>query len=260
VKRLLIAAVALVFLVFGLWNIAVPESLLTNLIEEAMHDGSLRLGVSDMRKGLFYDFSCESIALARNGRPLLSVGNVEGHINPLSLLLFKLDVLFTGDLGRGKVTGSIDLFRGKSHITVEVRGAELEYVPFFASLGIEGRGILSGDINIRNSKGSVTFSVADARLNPAAFGGIMLPLDVFEGGRGAMTVDGGILRIKSFALEGEGIYSRLKGDIASGRMNLTMELMPEKAFKDRNLIFLTLKRYEVSPGHYYIPITGPLPR
>ncbi len=259
-KRLLIAAVVLVFLVLGLWIIAVPESLLTNLVEEAMHDGGLRLRVSDMRKGPFYDFSCGSITLNKNSRPLLSVGDVEGHINPLSLLLFKLNVLFSGDLSGGKVKGSIDLFRGKSQVSMAVRGAELEHMPFFASLGIEGRGILSGDISIRSSKGTVTFSVTDAQFNPAAFGGVALPLDVFNSGRGAMTVDGSMLRIQSFSLEGEGIYSRLKGDIAAGRMNLTMELMPEKTFKDRNLVFLTLKRYEVSPGYYSIPVTGPLPQ
>ncbi len=258
-KRFLIAAVFLVFLVFGLWIIAVPESLLTNLVEGAMHDGSLRLGVTDMRKGLFYNFSCGNITLTNNGKKLLSVNNIEGRINPLSLLLLKLNVLFSGDLSRGKVNGSIDLFRGKSHVTVSVNGAELQYMPFFALLGIEGQGILSGNINIKNTKGSVTFSVTDAQFDQATFGGVAVPLDFFTGGRGAMTVDGGMLRIQSFALEGEGIYARLKGDITRGRMSLTMELMPEKTFKDQNLVFLMLRKYEVSPGYYSIPLTGPLP-
>ena len=258
-KRSLIAAVVLVFLVFGLWIIAVPESLLTNLVEGAMHDGSLRLGVTDMRKGLFYNFSCGNITLTKNGKKLLSVNNIEGRINPLSLLLLKLNVLFSGDLSRGKVNGTIDLFRGKSHVTVSVNGAELQYMPFFALLGIEGQGILSGNINIRNEKGTITFSAADTRFSPAAFAGVAIPLDVFTGARGAMTVDGSMLRIKSFALEGEGIYARLKGDITGGRMSLTMELMPQKSFRDQNLVFMALKRYEVSPGYYSIPLTGPLP-
>jgi type II secretion system protein N len=260
VKRLLIAAVVLVFLVFGLWIIAVPESLLTNLVEGAMHDGNLRLRVSEMHKGLFYDFSCGSITLTKNSNPLLSVENIEGRINPLSLLLLKLNVLFNGDLSGGRVNGSIDLFRGKSHVTAAIRDAELEYIPFFAILGIEGQGILSGDINIRNAKGTVTFAVAAAQFNPATFGGVAVPLDVFEQGRGALTVDGNALHIQSFALEGKGIYARLRGDITGGRMSLTMELMPEKTFKDQNLVFLMLRRYEVSPGYYSIPLTGPLPR
>ena len=258
-KRSLVAAVVLVFLVFGLWIIAVPESLLTNLIEGAMHDGNLRLQVSDMHKGLFYDFRCGSITLTKNSRPLLSVENIEGRINPLSLLILKLNVLFTGDLSRGKVNGKIDLLRGKSHVTVSVNGAELQYMPFFTLLGIDGRGTLSGDINIRDSKGSIPFSVADARFRPAAFAGVAIPLDVFTGARGAMTVDGNMLRIQSFALEGEGVYARLKGDIAAGRMNLTMELMPQKSFREQNLVFMALKRYEVSPGYYSVPLTGPLP-
>jgi len=258
-KRFLVAGLVLVFLTFCLWIVAVPEALITNLIEGAMRDDNLHLRVTDMHKGLFYDFSCGSVTLTKNDKPLLSVENIEGRINPLSLLLLNLNVLFNGDLSKGKVNGGIDLFRGKSHVNVAVKGAELKGMPFFGLLGIEGQGTLSGDINIRNAKGAVTFSVSDARFSRITFAGVAVPLEVFTGGRGAMKVDGSTLRIQSFALEGEGIYARLKGDVAAGKMNLTMELMPEKTFKDRNLVFMMLTKYQVSPGYYSIPLTGPLP-
>jgi type II secretion system protein N len=142
---------------------------------------------------------------------------------------------------------------------VRVDGAQLQDMPIFAMLGIDGRGTLSGDLNIRDTKGTVTFSVADARFSRAAFAGVAVPLEVFTGARGAMTVDGSTLRVQSFALEGEGIYARLRGDITAGRMNLTMELMPEKSFRDQNLVFMLLTKYQVSPGYYSIPLNGPLP-
>lgn len=258
-KRLLIAGLVLVFLVCGIWIIAVPEALITNLVEGSMHDSNLRLRVAEMHKGLFYDFTCESITLTKNDKPLLSLDAIEGKINPLSLLLLKLNVSFSGNLSRGKVNGSIDLFRGKSRVAVSVHNAELEYVPFFALLGIEGQGTLSGEINVRNAKGAITFSVADARLSRATFAGIEIPLDVFTAARGAMTVEGSMLRIQSFALQGESIYARLKGDIAAGKMNLAMELMPEKSFRDQNLVFMILAKYQVSPGYYSVPLAGPLP-
>jgi type II secretion system protein N len=259
VKRLLVAGVVFVFLVFGLWIIAVPESLMTSLIEGSMHDSNVRLGVADMHKGLFYNFTCGSITLTKNDKQLLSFENIKGKINPLSLLLLKLNVTFNGELSGGTVNGSIDLFRGKSRTAVRVDGAQLQDMPIFAMLGIDGRGTLSGDLNIRNTKGTVTFSVADARFSRAAFAGVAVPLEVFTGARGAMTVDGSTLRVQSFALEGEGIYARLRGDIIAGRMNLTMELMPEKSFRDQNLVFMLLTKYQVSPGYYSIPLNGPLP-
>ncbi len=258
-KRLLIAGLVLVFLVFGLWIVAVPASLITNLVEGAMREGDLRLRVTELQKGLFYDFTCGSITLLKKDKPLLSVENIEGKINPLSLLLLKLDVSFDGDLSGGKVDGSIDLFRGGDRVSVAVRNAGLEGMPFFSQLGIRGNGVLSGDISIKNAKGTATFSVADARFDQASIAGIAVPLNVFTSALGAMTVGSKTLRIQSFALEGEGIYARLSGDISAGRMNLKMELMPEKNFKDQNVVFIMIKKYEVSPGYYSIPLTGPLP-
>ena len=258
-KRLLIAGLVLVFLVFGLWIIAVPTSLVTNLVEGSMQKGSLRLRVADLEKGLFYDFTCGSITLLKGDRPLLSVDNIRGKINPLSLLLLKLAVSFEGELSGGKVEGSIDLFKGGDRISAAVRNAELEGMPFFSLLGVRGRGSLSGDIAIRNTKGTATFSVADARFDQATIAGISIPVNVFTSARGAMTVDGNTLRIQSFALDGEGIYARLSGDVSAGKMNLKMELMPEKSFRDQNVVFMMIKRYEVSPGYYSIPLTGPLP-
>jgi type II secretion system protein N len=259
VKRSLIVCFFAAVFVFGIWVVAVPETLLTGLIEGAIHDNDIRIEAADVKKGFFFGFTCGSIRLIKKEKTLISLENVVGRINPLSLLTLRLNAHFHGETGGGRADGTIDLFRGKSHVEIAVDGADLSAMPFFSLLGIEGKGVLTGAMKIENVRGDITFTVKDARFGTGSFGGVAVPLDAFSGARGAMTITGNSVRITSFALEGTGIYARLSGNVTSGKMDLTMELMPEKTFKDGNFIFLVLEKYRNSPGHYSIPITGGLP-
>lgn len=258
-KRLLIACLFALGLVFGLWIVAVPESLLAGLIERAMHDSDIRIETADIRKGFLFDFTCGSVRLMKNDKTLIEIEDLSGRINPLSLLALRLNVHFKGEAGGGKVKGKIDLFRGKSHVQIDVADADVAGMPFFSVLGIEGKGVLTGSVKIEDMRGVIKFSIKDARFGSDSFGGTAVPLYVFAGARGAMTIIGNSVRITSFTLEGPGIYARLSGNITGGKMDLTMELMPEKSFKDGNFILLVLERYKNSPGHYAIPIAGNLP-
>ncbi len=258
-KRFLVGCLFAVLFVFGLWIIVVPESLLAGLIQGAMHDSNIRIEAADVRKGLFFDFTCQGIRLMKNDIKLIGLEHVSGKINPLSILMLRLNAHFHGETAGGRIKGTIDLFRGKNHVDIAVTDANVSGMPFFALLGIEGKGILSGDLKIEDVRGDIRFSVRDAQLESGSLGGVALPLEVFSDARGAMTVQGNSLRITSFAMEGTGIYARLSGNITGVKMNLMMELMPEKTFKDSNLLFLLIERYRSSPGHYSIPITGNVP-
>ena len=258
-KRFLIACLFAALLVFGLWIIAIPESLLAGLLEGALHDSNIRLETTDVRKGPLFNFTCSAVRLINNDKTLLEIQNVSGKINPLSLLMLRLNAHFRGETAGGMMTGKIDLFRGRSHVDVAVTDADVSGMPFMTLLGVEGKGVLNGDLKIEDVRGDIKFTVKDAQLVSGLLGGIALPLEVFSDARGAMTVQGNSVRVTSFALEGTSVYARLSGDITGGKMNLIMELMPEKSFKDSNFIFLVIERYKNSPGHYSIPITGDVP-
>jgi type II secretion system protein N len=259
VKRFLIAGLAAALFVIGLWIVAVPETLLTSLIEGAMHDSDMSIETAGVKKGPFFDFTCDGIHLKKNDKTLIELENIAGKINPLSLLMLRLNVHFHGETGGGRVKGTLDLLGGKSHVEIALTDADVAGMPFLGFLGIEGKGVLKGVLKIENARGDVKFSVNDARFGSGSFGGAAVPLDVFTDARGAMSIAGDSVRITSFALEGNGIYARVSGDITAGKMNLIVELMPEKSFKDSNFIFLVLEKYKTSPGHYSIPITGSLP-
>ena len=257
-KRLLIAGLAGIVIVLGFWQIAVPGSLITDLIENSLEDKGLHADFMGFRKGLFYNFESRQITLKKSGALLLSIENARARVNPLSLLALRLPVLFDGDISGGRINGRVDLLHdNRADITIEK--AEMEGISLFRALGLAGsRGIFSGDMKIENSSGEIRFALTNAVFESASFGGIMLPLEMFNKARGAMTINNNTVDIKSLALEGDGIYARIKGNITDGRASLTAELMPERSFNEKNYIFSMLEQYKVSPGYYSIPITSNL--
>ena len=64
----------------------------------------------------------------------------------------------------------------------------------------------------------------------------------------------GVLYLGFLSLEGEGIYARVKGDVMGDRLDLKIELMPDSSSKGKANIFSKIENFQVSPGHYVIPI------
>jgi type II secretion system protein N len=257
VKRLLIAGLAGIVIVLGFWQIAVPDSLITDLIGNSLSAKGLHADFTGFRKGLLFTFEARRITLKKSGNPLLSIENARARIKPLSLLALRLPVLFDGDISGGRMNARVDLLHAGNLTDITIDKAEMEGIPFFRTLGLAGsRGTLSGDMKIENSSGEIRFALSNAVFESASFGGITLPLEMFSNARGAMTIDNNTVGIKSFAMEGDGIYARIKGNIREGRARLTAELMPERSFKEKNYIFSMLEQYKVSPGYYSIPINS----
>lgn len=196
------------------------------------------------------------MTLRKSGRALISIDDVTGRINPLNMLAGEAPLHFRGNVGGGRIDGEAGLLKG-SPADIRVDKAHMEEIPFFALSGLEGSGALSGEFRLAKGTGDIKFVVKDARLKTGSFGGVSVPLDVFRGAKGAMTVEGPTVKIVSFSLEGDGIYARIKGNIVGGTLNVTLELMPDRSFKE-SIVFSALGNYRVSPGYYVIPITKTL--
>jgi type II secretion system protein N len=259
VKRLLIAGVVLVFLVFGLWIIAVPESLLSGLITASFQGSPVSIQVFDLQKGLFYNVRVGQIVLKKAGATLLSVDNASGRLIFSSLLKLRPGITFHGDIAGGTVAGTMYLSKGRPDVDIVLKGAQIGGVPFLAQAGLNGRGVLSGEYRFLHTEGKLKFAVEDADMKTASFGGVPVPLDMFHTARGAMETKGSVLSVTSFAMEGKGVYARIRGKVIDNVLNLTMEVMPDASFARQNPVFSLIGRYEVSPGYYSIPIRGELP-
>ena len=133
-------------------------------------------------------------------------------------------------------------------------------MPFLASKGIAGSGVITGECKFDDHGGDFRFSIQGLRLKDESLGGSMIPLDLFVEGRGIISIDEERIRIRSFSLEGKGIYARLKGMIAGGRMDLTIETMPDALLiRERAHSFSLIENFKVSPGYYVIPIKSSFP-
>jgi type II secretion system protein N len=259
VKRLLIAILAVAVFIAGLWIVVIPGETLINLLNDSLRSRDVKAEFRDFRKGLFYNFSASQIILSnKSNQPLLEVDGVSGSLSLLSLVKFSPSAGFSGTIGGGDMKGVVRLLKGKTNTNISITKANMREIPFFPLLGIDGRGVITGEIVMNNDKGDVRFTVEDADFSRATFGGSTLPLNVFERARGAMSINGPVINIVSFTMEGDGIYARVKGNVNRNSLDLTMELMPEKGFTEENPVFAMLENYRVSPGYYVIPVKSTL--
>jgi type II secretion system protein N len=259
VKKLLIVLFAAAVLSLGVWPIAIPETMIKNIIEDSLKDSGLTVEVAGLKKGLFFNFSSEHITLRRSGGPLISIDDFTAGINPMSLFIMKLSVHFKGGLGGGSMDGSADIFRSGNLINLRVEDTNIEGIPLFSSVGLDGTGTFSGELFMKNGDGDAKFRLKDTRLKNRAFGGITLPLDMFSEAKGAVSINKQETKIIAFSMEGDGIYARLSGNIKGNAMDMLMELMPQKSFIEKNPVMLMLGNYRVSPGHYSVPVKTTMP-
>lgn len=255
-KKAAFVLAGFLLLLIGAWLIVLPETYLQAMIETSLQRPDLQVEMSGFQKGLFYNLSADRMSVVKNGTELLAVENVKGRMNPFSLLLLRFDMHFSATIGGGAISGRVNLAHSGRNIQVIVKDTELGAMPLFGLLGISGSGTLSGSAHIDSRAGEVRFDIADAKFGSGTFGGIAVPLHFFQSARGALSVADSNVTVTSFALEGADIYARIKGKISSGKMDLTMELMPKTSFIKKNPAVALLDRYKVSPGYYTIPLNS----
>lgn len=255
-KKILLAFAVAIALIPGIWLIALPKGLIKTNIERALASGDIRTELTDVEKGFFYSLSAGKVTVQKGAAPLIAASDVGCRLDIRSLSSFRPAVLISGMTGSGEIDGRIEIITGKG--TIAVRNAHIEDIPGFGLAGISGTARLSLDAVLGKGNGSIKVSVTEAKLDQIKVGGVPVPLDMFNAGRGAIGIKGGLVTVDSFSMEGDGVYARLKGTISGGPLDMTIEIMPERGFEDKTPVFLLLKNYLASPGHYLVPIKGPL--
>lgn len=252
-KKILIALTAIPVIFLGIW-IAVPETSIQSIIENSISSNKFRLEVKGLKKGLFYNLSVDNLTLKSSGEQLVSLTNIHSRVNPLSLIMFRLNLFFDGGIGGGNISGRINRIKNKIQIGLDIKKADISDIPLFKLIGIQGTGTISGRFTMTDDTGHVEFVAKDSSFEPAVFSGVRVPLNFFHSIRGSVDIKGDIINIVSVALEGKDIYARLKGVIKDAVMELYMELMPGTSFIENPLFLAGLEKYKISPGYYVIPV------
>ncbi len=262
-RTALITALAL-FLIAGLWLIAIPERLIVAVIENSLSRDYLYLKTEEVKKGMFYSFRAGRVFLMKKsdgespGSPLLVLTDVRGRFAFMSIFTLSPELAFKGWMNGGEVKGRVRL-TGKDRLVISGENIPVRGLPLLEPLGIYGDGTLSGSFVVRDNTGELKFSVRDAQFDRGSVAGVFLPLDLFHEIRGAASLSNDVVEIQSFAMSGRGIYARVKGGIRRTDMNLSLELMTDSSFTAEPLFRFLLERYRVSPGYAVIPLTGALP-
>lgn len=252
-KKILIVLTAIPVIFWGIW-IAVPETSIQSIIENSISNNKLRLEVKGVKKGLFYNLSADNLTLKSSGEQLVSLTNIHSRVNPLSLIMFHLNLFFDGGIGGGNISGRINRIRNKTQIRLDIKKANISDIPLFKLIGIQGTGTISGRLTMIDDTGHVEFVTKDSNFEPAIFSGVKVPLNFFHNIRGSIDIKGNIINVVSVALEGKDIYARLKGVVKDAVMDLNMELMPGMSFIENPLFLAGLEKYKISPGYYVIPV------
>ena len=254
-KKILIALAVLVVIAWAPWMVF-PAASLQYLIEDSLHNERMQVESIGFEKGFFYTLRAEKAVVRSSGRELLVFDSVRSRINPLGLLRRQLRLTVHGEIGGGSFSGNLCLEKQTGQIALDVKKAAINKIPLLQRTGMQGTGTVSVRVNVMNESGTIVFATDDARFEPSLVAGMKLPLNFFHRATGSLSVKGNILKVESVSLEGKDIFARLKGEIHNALMDMTMELMPGRAFVENPLFLSEFERYKVSPGYYVIPVRG----
>ncbi|ACM19248.1 type II secretion system protein GspN, putative [Geotalea daltonii FRC-32] len=187
----------------------------------------------------------------------------------LPLFLGKIVFGYHGSIGKGIIDGEFSPLK-KGSLKFEMAGVRLEDIPFFQTVtGAQAKGELRGKGTIKGKQaaasGELQLAVKDAQLQGVKIGPMPLPDAAYKTVQGMLKISGGRANLESLTFDGEGLYTRLKGDLplltplSASPLNLTLELMPRPEFLEKQkFVFLLLLKYQTSPGHYQLPVRGTL--
>ena len=254
-KKALIAGAAALVIIIGLWLIVLPEDLILSRINATLKEDNLSLEIPGFKKGLFFTFYAPVLRLKKGDTVLLTIKALTGSINPLSLVLLRLPLSFSGNMGGGAMEGHLDLLHWHERFTITIDKTGIEQSPLLSAIGLSGDGVLSGSVIALEKCFEFKFEIREAHFTGALYG-LPIPPGCFHTVRGLIRASGNDLWIDSLWMEGQGLNARVKGTLKGRQADLTLEIMKDSSFIDSGLLLQLIERYKVSPGYYVVPVKG----
>ncbi len=264
----LIAIAALVALVWGSWLIVLPADTIEERLESTLGRDGITVDAKGLRKGLFYSIGIEALEVKIDGRVAAAFYDVTLKPDWPALLRFAPGVKVSGEFGGGRISGTASTAGTAGEggaLELKARGVQLAQLDIFSLTDTRLEGTLRADVKISGLSGLAgssgssglagegTLLVEALRASHVEIMGFELPKEIFHTARGALQLRGDTLEITSFALEGEGIYARLRGEVSLKGADVTLELMPE-TLELNTLLSAVAGRYKKGDNLYVIPL------
>lgn len=263
------AIVAGILMTLAFTVLLVPSREVEGIVERLLARQGYTFHAERFGKAFPLGVSARGVTIATDHGPALRFDRVTARLALLPLLTGKAAVNWNATVGPGRIDGTYFPRKGGKG-SVEARGVRLEDIPFFKTIaGAEVKGFLTVDASFagtgQRTAGELRLEVKGADVRGVTIGGTPLPDAAYDTVRGMVRMASGRATLDSFTLQGTDIYIRLRGNFplmtppGASPLNLTLELMPQPPFLDRQkLVFVLLAKYLVTPGHYQLPVRGTL--
>lgn len=263
-----IPAAILLFLLLTL--LFTPNYAIKGVLVRAAENAGYTLECAGLGKGFPLALHADKVELGTAKGTVLKLSDVKVRLELLPLLTGKARFAYRCAIGAGEANGELELGRKSKGGSLQCRGVRLEDIPFFRTVAeakVRGELRLNGKIEggKDGNTGDLQLEVRSAEVAGVKIGAMPLPDAAYREIRGVLKVEKGRAVLKSFTLNGDGIYVRLSGDtflgspLGASPLNLNMEMMPKPSFLERQkFVFLLLTKYQSSPGAFSVPIRGTL--
>ncbi len=232
--------------ILSLYFFLTPKQVISQ-INKAQQEVVLSAGRSEGNFLTGYRFS-DAVLAGQDGARLYSFDQVMLEIQFMPLILGRIGIKAYSKEAEAVVSAGLG---GSIQAEADFRGLPFDTATFSLPENVAFAAPLYGRMILSGGKADMEFRSDEIRWRRLAVSGFDLPLDMFKKGRGALSVEGDRIIIKSLAFEGKKGYARLSGGITKGQHRLTLELFPNDW---DDLMLLPLKHYRVSPGQYKMPV------
>jgi len=246
-KKIIIVLAAAILTVFlALFFFLTPAQIISK-INDAQQAVVLSAGKSGGNFLTGYHFTNASL-VGNEGTRLLVLEEVTLDIHLLPLIFGRIGI----EIHSKEITAALSAgFDGSLKGEASFNGLPFDTTAFILPANISFTAPISGRVILSDRKADIEVKADEIIWKRLSVSGFELPSNIFERGKGALTVEQGRIIVKSLAFEGGKGYARLSGEIRSGQRNLTLELFPSDW---NDFMLLPLERYKVSPGQYKMPL------
>lgn len=254
-----VIAAALMFLSLAWW-IAIPDGALFAEAAKAavIRSSGLTISLTGLSKSPFYSLRADSLTVEYQGKTARPLKEIKASVPVSGLLRGKAAAEISAIAAGGRLAGTVSYAGGAASIDIRVERASL--AELLALAPVSGSGVVDAQAKLVGGAGEIRFTVKEMKLEtsgPLA----LLPLDKFKGMNGAIDMSGREVTVKGLEIEGDSLHGRIKGKITDGALDLAIEIFPDAAAtKENSFILAGLLKYQESPGHYKIPVTGTIAR
>ena len=239
--------------------------MITGYIKESLEGRGIEIKLIGFKKGIFYTLRAQeglilyssadvtSSSASQEIKPIIVIQDINVTPDLHSLLELTPRLNFSGQINHGTVSGTITKEHGEMDLQIVGENIQINGLPIMEKIGVYGDGNLMFNFRRKHQKGEITFSIDNAMLKGALTGISALPLHLFRNVKGLLTIGDASIAVDSLAMEGKGIYVRIKGIIKESNFDGNVEIMMDSSFDLYPTLKSLLARYKVSEGFYVIP-------